>query len=195
MTSHGSIRSIFGRHSYLEYVVVLCGLLAVISGAILLMSSNRGRDGQTSLIEEDGQKIIGDAQVIICEVSGAVVHPGVIELPQGSRVGEALLRAGGLSSEVDIRQMTASLNLADQVQDGQKISVPSLGEAVPSGANANTISINTASLQELDSLSGVGKVTAEKIIENRPYATLESITEKKVITEKVFLTNREKLRL
>ena len=134
-----------------------------------------------------------DAPEIVVYVSGAVQYPGMYSLPSGCRVGDALEAAGGITSKAD----ASRLNLAARLDDGEQVQVPekirqaqgqesgsSLDNAVssgpatgePSGASVN---INTATLEELDTLPGIGPATARKIIEyreaNGPFQALEEI--------------------
>jgi competence protein ComEA len=122
----------------------------------------------------------GAAPEVVVYVCGAVREPGVIRLPQGSRVADAVQLAGGASGKAEI----AAVNLAARVIDGQQIVVPERARAgtsgllsgAPLGGSAGTtaaattgslVNINTASLGELDALQGVGPSTAQKIIDYR----------------------------
>jgi competence protein ComEA len=109
---------------------------------------------------------------VTVDVSGKVRHPGVATLPAGSRVVDALRKAGGARAGVDL----SSLNLARVLVDGEQILV---GRGLPGGgiaAGASTaapdpagsmVNLNTATEEQLDTLPGVGPVTAQKILEWR----------------------------
>jgi competence protein ComEA len=123
-------------------------------------------------------------------VQGAVVNPGVHSVPAGSRVADAIAAAGGYSTEVDIAAAASALNLAERLRDGQKIHVPARGEAVtlpagatqpPTGATNGQIDINHATQGELESLPGIGPVTAAKIIAARPFATIDELDSRDVV--------------
>ncbi len=112
--------------------------------------------------------------MIMVDVAGAVVEPSVVELPEGSRVFEAIERAGGLTAEGD----TSMINQAEILSDGQKIYIPTKQEvknaenkgefSVNSGSGKQgLININTADSTALQELPGVGPATAEKIINYR----------------------------
>ena len=124
---------------------------------------------------------------LVVHVIGAVPRPGVYELPEGSRVRDAVQAAGGALAQADL----AFLNLAAPLEDGQQLDIPYLdgappadpfAEQPPPSANvdqAELVNINTASLEELDSLPGIGPTTAQKIIEyreqNGPFQAIEDI--------------------
>ena len=130
---------------------------------------------------------------IVVDVEGAVVSPGVHTLAAGSRVADAIAAAGGYSPQVDIAAASAALNLAARVEDGQKIHVPARGEGQtlpgaatepPAGGGGGPIDINHASSTELESLPGIGPVTAAKIIaarEEQPFATVDELDERDVV--------------
>lgn len=124
-----------------------------------------------------------DAQqgVVIVHVAGAVASPGVVTLPAGSRVFQAVAAAGGATAEADLGR----LNLALVLDDGQKILVPRHGEPLPPAAEGgggpaaggsqagaatgagSKVNINTAGVEELDALPKVGPVLAQRIVDWR----------------------------
>jgi competence protein ComEA len=117
-------------------------------------------------------KVGAAAQASVVDVSGAVRHPGVYELPPGARVQDAVRRAGGARASADLQ----AVNLAAKVADGVQIVVPRRGAATASagaggapgagagGAPAGPVNLNTATEAQLDSLDGVGPATAQKIL-------------------------------
>lgn len=123
--------------------------------------------------EEESFSVSGEAGDVVVDVTGAVRRPGVYRLPAGSRVDDAVKRAGGASGKAELD----SLNLAALLADGQQIVVP---ERTPAGATAGPgvaaaagaaeegpISLATATSAELDTIDGIGPVTAEDIIDFR----------------------------
>ncbi|HKG35698.1 MAG TPA: ComEA family DNA-binding protein [Solirubrobacterales bacterium] len=102
---------------------------------------------------------------LVVHVAGAVRDPGVYRLPAGSRVDDAVRRAGGVrGGEPD------AVNLAARLTDGQQVVVPATGPmAVPAGAAAadGPISLGSATVEQLDTIEGIGPVTARDIVEFR----------------------------
>jgi competence protein ComEA len=130
------------------------------------------------------------ADALVVDVEGAVVEPGVHQVPAGGRVADAIAAAGGYSAQVDIAAAAGALNLAAPVTDGQKIHVPARGEvasapgaatAVPGGAPTGPIDINHAAQDELESLPGIGPVTAAKIIAARPFGSIDELDARDVV--------------
>lgn len=130
---------------------------------------------------------------MVVDVEGAVARPGIIELPAGSRVADALRLAGGYTDATDLGAAAASLNLAGPLADGAQILVPTIGTTSPGGSQAagggsgggnGLVNLNTATPEELDALPGIGPVTVQKIVAartERPFATLEEAVERDVL--------------
>lgn len=127
-------------------------------------SSFTASGGDKKLSIETG----GSAGDVVVDVTGAVEQPGVYRLPLGARVTDAVERAGGASGGA----LLEAINLAARLADGQQVVVPRRGPAgaslAPSGsAEEGPISLGTATLEQLDTIEGIGPVTAEDIIEFR----------------------------
>ena len=111
------------------------------------------------------------ARLLVVHVVGAVANPGLYRLKDGSRVDDAVRRAGGATPKAALQL----LNLAAPVADGQQVVVPVRGagggaaSGAPGapGAPAGKVHLNTATLEQLDALPGVGPVTAQKILDYR----------------------------
>jgi competence protein ComEA len=109
---------------------------------------------------------------VVVDVAGAVRRPGLYRLTTGARVADAIRRAGGTTRHADV----SLVNLAQLVADGEQVVVPRRGDAVtaagaPSlagGAPATgPVHLNSATVDQLDALPGVGPVTAQKIVDYR----------------------------
>lgn len=129
------------------------------------------------------------------DVSGAVVSPGVYILSVDARVEDAIKAAGGVLNSVNSDYLAKNVNLAQKITDGMKIYVPSeqetasqniLSQSPASSIQNSLINVNTASLADLDKLPGVGAVTAQKIIDNRPYSGIEELLTKKALTRSLY---------
>ena len=129
---------------------------------------------------------------ITVDIEGAVRSAGVYELPQMSRVEDAILAAGGLTTDADLQAISQTMNRAAKLVDGAKLYFPRSDEGDGgetqgvSSSVSSLVNINTASSGELESLSGIGPTTAKKIIDNRPYQTLEELVSKKALGQSLF---------
>lgn len=151
---------------------------------------------------------------IVVDIAGAVERPGVYRLAAGARIWDALAQAGGLSALADRNWVARELNLALKVSDGMKVYIPEEGGPVnilgtrddrqtspgeqplrDSKIGFSRISVNTATVVELDTLWGVGKTRAEAIIRGRPYSRLEELVERKIIPKNVYERNSTQLSL
>jgi competence protein ComEA len=124
---------------------------------------------------------------VAVHVAGRVRRPGLVRLPAGSRVHDAIRAAGGATSGADLN----AVNLARKLTDGEQIQVPAPGDpapppdpATPAGSPGTTpsapLDLNTATLEQLDTLPGVGEVTANRIITYRsahPFTTVDELLE------------------
>lgn len=119
---------------------------------------------------------------VVVDVAGAVRRPGLYRLPDGSRVADALRRAGGAKPKAFLQ----ALNLAAPLVDGQQVLVPDRVAgmaAVTAGAGVagatGPVSLSAATLEQLDTLPGVGPVTAQKILDYRaahgPFRSVEAL--------------------
>jgi len=122
---------------------------------------------------------------IVVHVTGAVMSPGVYELPEGSRVVDAIQAAGGFAEGA----ADEHLNLAAKLSDGQRIRVPWLSE-IKEGEGKALININTATAAQLQSLPGIGPAIAQRIVEYReksgPFSRVEDLMKVSGIGPKVF---------
>jgi len=111
---------------------------------------------------------------VVVDVVGAVRRPGLYRLEQGTRIADAIARAGGASGKADLAQV----NLAAPLADGEQVVVPrrgppgaapagSGGSVGPAGTPSSPVQLSTATLEQLDSLPGIGPVTAQKILDYR----------------------------
>jgi competence protein ComEA len=105
---------------------------------------------------------------LVVDVTGAVHRPGVYRLPSGARVVDAIERAGGAAGDAALE----GINRAARLADGQQVMVPERGPGgtvavAGSSAEGGPISLGSATPEQLDTIEGIGPVTAEKILEYR----------------------------
>lgn len=141
-----------------------------------------------------------NSAALVVHVAGKVKRPGIVTLPAGSRVIDAVQKAGGARRGVDL----SGLNLARQLADGEQILVgapavagagpPPAGTAVP-GQPTGVVNLNTATSEQLETLPGVGPVTAASILEWRAehgrFSTVEELLEVSGIGEATLADLRE----
>jgi|SRR5215207_240833 len=155
--------------------VVVYGAIAV---ALLLVGARaiRAGDGAESSFAagvgagvesgSGGFSLSGQAGDLVVDVAGAVERPGVYRLPAGSRVDDAIRRAGGAGDGA----MLEAVNRAARLADGQQVVVPERGPGgavAGAGGEEGPISLGTATVEQLDTIEGIGPVTAEDIVEFR----------------------------
>jgi competence protein ComEA len=112
--------------------------------------------------------ISGQGSDLVIDVAGAVARPGVYRLPAGARVEDAVRRAGGATAKAELE----AINRAAKLADGQQVVVPERvpgGGGVVAGASSEEgpISLGTATVEQLDTIDGIGPVTAQDIVEFR----------------------------
>ena len=115
-----------------------------------------------------GFSLGGEGADVVVDVTGAVRRPGVYRLPAGSRVEDAVARAGGAEGDA----LLEAINRAAKLADGQQVVVPSRrpGATVAAAGAVSEdgpISLGTATVEQLDTIDGIGPVTAEGIVEFR----------------------------
>jgi len=124
-------------------------------------------------------EVADTSTTVVVSVVGSVARPGLVTLPSGSRVADAVSAAGGLVPPAD----QASVNLAAVVTDGQQIVVgapgtPGASPGTAAGAAAapgGKLNLNTATAAELDALPGVGPVLAQRIVDHRDQGPFTSV--------------------
>jgi len=188
-----------------EIVLITAALTITVISFIIFLKSNQ--PAEDVLVEED--KTNQTPQKIMVEIAGAVINPGVFEASPNARLKDMIKQAQGLSPEADLNYFARNFNLARYVTDQEKIYIPSTDEItnglfvenaqvtnlrgqIQAGATSQTsvknekININEATVEELDTLPGIGQVTAEKIISSRPYKTIDELLTKKVLKKNIY---------
>jgi competence protein ComEA len=164
------------RSQLLVYGAIAVALLLVGARWVRSASADSGpAGGVESAADSGGGSAEGSFAVdagggdVVVHVAGAVRDPGVYRLPAGSRVADAVKRAGGATGAAAVE----GINLAARLADGQQVVVPgakaSVGVASGGSASATDgpISLGTATVEQLDTIEGIGPVTAQGIVEFR----------------------------
>lgn len=131
------------------------------------------------------EKPAGESAELIVHVAGEVAKPGIVTVPAGSRVHEAIEAAGGVAGDPDL----SALNLARELNDGEQVLVGADAAAAAGepGAPGGAINVNTADAATLQELPGVGPVTAAAIIARRtdhgPFRSVDDLLDVKGIGE------------
>jgi competence protein ComEA len=155
---------------------LLTGLALLVAGAIGLSQLGRGDDDAPGAAAPPAIRVEGEDEStseVLVHVAGEVRRPGVLRLRAGMRVDDAVRLAGGATRRADL----SAVNLAAKVQDGKQVLVPakprrgaavvSGGAGTPGGPPAGPVNLNTATLEQLDGLDGIGPTTAQKILAAR----------------------------
>lgn len=184
----------------LTIVDKILALFLILGVVILIGSLFRGIGGDDQVqVEYLTDEKMQEAEEILVDVGGAVVSPGVYKLLKYSRVKDALIAAGGLAAEADREFVSTTINLAEVINDGQKIYIPKMGidgsgEGYSEPKNGSgKININKASESDLDTLEGIGSARAAKIIEGRPYGKIEDLVSKEVLSQSIFDKIKDKI--
>lgn len=189
-------------------LLTLASIITIVASGIYLSSTKKGLK-----TTEIPQTYLTPVNMIFVDVSGAVKKPSLYEFRSGARIKEAIDKAGGLSDEVDVVFFKRNFNLARIINDQEKIYVPSITEInagifiqnqqildyispaskiinnTPSDdtlVDNQLVSVNYATVEELDQLPGIGQITANKIIINRPYSSIDELLTKKAVNKNVF---------
>jgi competence protein ComEA len=199
----------FIKSNFLIIALFVGGMLLLSIGMIQLVGTKTTKVKFEKAASVDGVSVSASvtprAQIKV-DIEGEVIRPGLYSLNSDARIQDALAVAGGLTQGADRDQ----INLAARVVDGQKVYIPAVGETPPvspvvssssdsvTSANVTSsgpVSINSGSESELDSLPGVGPVTAQKIISNRPYSSIDELVSKKAVGQKEFDKIKEMISL
>ena len=207
-----AVRVARAQDAAVPQVVVGGGLVGRTAPATAFTSgaaggSSTGAGGSSALAAGSSASVSARRSLVI-DVVGQVVHPGVVSVPDGSRVADVLTAAGGALPGADVQR----LNLARLVGDGEQLLVPRPGETltpplVPSGGGVAApgttslavVDLNTATLADLDSLPGVGPVLAQRILdwrgEHGRFSSVDELGEVSGIGDKLLAQIRARVRV
>lgn len=195
---------------WFELTVFFISLIITVFALNSILRNNKNSISEDSDMEPQKNLPIIEKSHLFVDISGAINKPGVYQVPPGARLKDVLKLSGGLSDDADKMFFARNFNLARFVSDQEKIYIPSIIEIntglftetaknidyispneAPNQINtenptSNKININQASAEELDQLSGIGQITVKKIIDNRPFSSLNELLEKKIVNKSTF---------
>ena len=159
----------FTRRQALAGALVLAALLVFVGRFVVQTEARAEESPAASVIPQEAPP--PEPARLVVHVAGAVRNPGLYRLDDGSRVADAVALAGGPGPKADL----TAVNLAAPLVDGTQVIVPRVGDAggasaasAPAGtAPAGPVRLNSATLEQLDALPGIGPVTAQQIIQYR----------------------------
>lgn len=195
------MKKIFKKY-IVEIILMTIALIFTITSLLIFLKNNAETEDEINLPKQTNIQL----NKIYVDVSGSVNKPDLYEAPSGTRLKEIIQKAGGLSDNADKNFFYRNFNLARVLNDQEKIYIPSVWE-VQAGLftenqqtinfiqpnyneqinnNSTLINVNEATIDELDSLPGIGKTTAQKIIDNRPYQSIEDLLNKKIVNKSTY---------
>lgn len=153
-------------------LVLLGTLFGLLAAGLVLLVADRPVKSAVAILHPS------QTASITVDLGGAVLHPGVYDLPVGSRINDAVQLAGGFSPTAD----SSTVNLAAVIRDGEKILIPEIATTEKlvdsSNADSNLVNLNTATADELEQLPGIGPQKASAIVTYREtYGDFQTISD------------------
>jgi len=213
------------RKNYFEITLVALSVIVTTVVLVLHMQNlhTSNSNEQIEIRQGPSQKTTSHLQqkYIFVDVSGAVMNPNIYKATLRSRLKDVLIMAGGLSANANRDFFYRNFNLASYVYGQEKIYIPhnyeiwqgiftephriidftkpvKLTDKIIDNYQTNTdnlVNINTATSNELDALPGIGPTTAQKIISNRPYVSVQELLDKKAVSKNVFSKIKDKVKV
>ena len=155
--------------------IIIAIAICVMLGIVLIYKEDNYEEFENiEILDTAPEEVTSVSKNVKIHISGEVNYNGIIELPEGSRIDDAIKKAGGITQEADLNK----INLAYELSDGQKLYIPKINEeenfeyvtensGVENGEKDDKININKATQTEHEILPGVGPSLALKIINYR----------------------------
>jgi len=188
------------KNLFIKIIIILIILVIIIYNFFISQNDENNLDISNIIVGPQNIEIIEEIKKIKVYVTGEVNNPGVFEMNENSRIEDAIILAGGLTTNANIK----NINLAFILEDGQKLYIPNVndneieyiskenGENIIDGLKNNNskININKANLEELQSLPGIGASLAQRIItyrtKNGKFKSIDDLKNVSGIGEKKF---------
>lgn len=181
-----------------RFIIATFLIILAVSTFIMLMERlqavNKPEEVILSVQENKSDSEEKEKAMIKIDIQGEVKNPGVYELEDGAIVDDAIAIAGGFTQLADLDYVSRKINKAKRLKDEEKIYIPAQGEmeqadvdeSIFTEENKVKVNINTATLEELDSLPKIGPSYAQKIIDGRPYTKIDEVKKVKGIGDSIF---------
>ncbi|WP_229711376.1 helix-hairpin-helix domain-containing protein [Pectinatus frisingensis] len=191
---------------YRKQLIVLLTIIAIVA-AITYYVDESGKSVELEAASTNENMTVSPRTVengnkLVVYVTGAVNSPGVIELPEGSRIVDAVNKCGGMNESAD----TENINLAQKITDAAQIKIPirsentntvSLSDGKSSSIDNNRVNINTADESVLDTLPGIGPAMAKRIVEYRQnqgnFQSIDDLKKVRGIGEAKYIKLKDKI--
>lgn len=213
-----SPKRLYKEYPYEASILTVAGVIIIVSVIAVVLTSRpleAVKTTNTSATVLDASKQAS----ITLDISGEVNNPDIYSFSYSPRIKEVIERAGGFTEQADREFINRNFNMARYVNDQEKVYIPSVSEIrtgifteesrslqylsvtqssqveVKRTASPGTISINSATAEELDSLEGIGTTLSKSIIEHRPYTNINELVSKKVLKQNVFTKIKDSITL
>lgn len=183
---------------YLPAILCSIGVVSLVLGLGSLLYSSLENPNEKKIVfeeslSEDKTSLATPSADLQVYLSGSVAQPGVYLVSDGARVRDVVEKAGGFQKDANTERIAHELNLAERVHDEDHIHIPSKQEIRTTEASnqgvvkteEGKLDINTATQKQLLDLPGVGEVTAQKILDGRPYRSFQDFSTRSGISSKV----------
>ncbi|AFT81302.1 transporter [Leuconostoc carnosum] len=201
------------KNKLADYKILIAIVFVILVSGIFLLVHTRTENTPVAAYSAKAVSSVSDTvsstsstvkstTAIMVDIKGAVKTPGVYDIIDNPRVQTLIARSGGVTAQADINQV----NLAQKLTDGQMIYIPVKGERLPNHSTANTpntnsnqtqVNLNTATIEELQTLEGVGAKKAEQIIayrdEHGGFKSIEEIKQVAGVGDKRFEAIQDKI--
>lgn len=171
-------------------VLLVLACLVAVGVAFAAVARTQEPSRALSLAAEPPAPTASATATLLVDVVGAVARPGVVQLPAGARVLDALLAAGGMTGDADL----FALNKAAPLRDGDRVYVPRPGEPPSIAAREDLVDLNRATPAQLEALPGVGPGTAARIVRaraQRRFMRVEELQTRGLVSARVFSDVRD----